>query len=156
MKNIKAFTLYYLLPFSIYIVFAALQAASTPLFWGMVALGSFFMIAGYLLMQQSLITAPQESSPHKEPALPVAQEPQPSPLPAPVVIDLRKEKEFEEKLRSKEEELLALRSQLSALQADLTKTDEQIKTRDATIQELRFEVRSLLAISRGKSAPVVS
>lgn len=157
MRQIKAFSFYYMLPFSIYIVFSALQTTSTLRFWGMIVLGAFFALMGLFLMQNALAAEPAPVS-ASEPVKPVPQKEEVETLmPAPtVIIDMAKEKEWEEKLSLKDEEILSLKQQLSTLQADMSRAEEQLKVRDSSIQELRFEVRSLLAISRGKSSPAPS
>lgn len=160
MRHFKAFTFYYMLPFSIYIVFSALQSASSLRFWGMIILGAFFAIMGFLLMQNALASEkPVEPSPTLEENPPREENEKilmpPAPAPT-MIIDIAKEKEWEEKMRLKDEEILSLKQQQSTLQADLSRTEEQLKQREDAIQELRFEVRSLLAISRGKSTPAAS
>lgn len=156
MRQPKAFTLYYLLPFGIYSVFAALQSPSTLQFWGLLVMGGFFALVGLFLLQSTLdkTTAPAPlSTTPPEPLTPIEE---PPPLPTPVIINHAREEELEALIKAKDEELLSLRQQQSALQADFAKNEEQLKAREASIQELRFEVRSLLAISRGKNAPATS
>lgn len=157
MRQIKAFSFYYMLPFSIYIVFSALQTTSTLRFWGMIVLGAFFALMGLFLMRNALAAEPAPAA-APGPVKPAPQKEEIETLmPAPtVIIDRAKEKEWEEKLSLKDDEILSLKQQLSNLQADISRTEEQLKSRDSIIQELRFEVRSLLAISRGKSSPAAS
>ncbi|MEI6531879.1 MAG: hypothetical protein WCN87_03565 [Chlamydiota bacterium] len=157
MRHFKAFTFYYMLPFSIYIFFSALQSPSSQRFWGMIVLGAFFAAVGLLLMQNAL-KAEKPEEPLAKPVEPVFKQEEVAvvkPMPA-VIIDVAKEKEWEEKVRTKDAQILLLQQQINTLQADVSRSGEQLKSREEAIQELRFEVRSLLAISRGKSSPAAS
>ncbi len=155
MRSFKAVTFYYMLPFSIYIFFSSLEASSPQRFWGMIFIGSFFAIIGFFLMQNALKEevpqAPLNIS--EEPIFKKEEGEMIKPIPT-VIIDRSKEKEWEEKLHSKENEMLLLQKQLTSLQEELSLSAQQLKSREESIKELHFEVRSLLAISRGKNAPI--
>ncbi len=143
MENKKAFILYYLLPFFTYILFAALQSYNPRTFWGLIAMGMLFAFMGLFLMQRSL----RSSRVVSEDLLP--EEPVPALASGPDGRDDRISV-LESSLKSRDEELAHLRQQADTVQNHLTQQTELIKQKDAIIQELRFEVKSLVSVkSRG-------
>ena len=148
MSHLRAFLFYYLLPFGIFIVFAALQSHTLPMFWGLITIGTFFALIGFYLMRASLkaLLKKEESELAFAPAMATVAEPelaaqQKAPEVTTFVPPSGREEELEGKLKSMEEEWAAVVRQNNELQ-------DQVKQKEATIQDLRFEVRSLIALSR--------
>ena len=152
MRQTKAFTLYYLLPFAIYVLFAALQTPSKMAFWGLIAIGVFFALVGLFLLQNALVAVQPRVENVEPPAPPVP----PAKDETDSLLFLKRERELEERLAAQAEEINLLRAQNSTLTSEAELHAGEIKKREETIQELRFELRSLLAVSRGKSSPAAS